>query len=51
MWRNPTQNLVFSASLLVYLEAERLVTLEEFQDMIGGMFWCLPSRPLCGKRL
>ena len=37
MWRNPTQNLVFSASLLVYLEAERLISLEEFQTMIGGV--------------
>lgn len=36
LWRNVTQNLVFNASLLVYLESEKLITLEEFQELVGG---------------
>jgi hypothetical protein len=47
MWRNVTQNLAFSASLLVYLESNRLLSLEEFHHFLGGMV--LPSAKMRGN--
>lgn len=40
-WRNVVQQLAYLGSLLVYLENESLLTLEDFQALLGGA--CLPS--------
>ena len=35
-WRNVTQQLAFLGALMVYLENETLLTLEDFQQLLGG---------------
>ncbi len=35
-WRNVTQQLVFLGALMVYLESETLLTLEDFQQLVGA---------------